>query len=141
MEYKKKYVSTQLNILKDSGLLRVVYALLLEALFIGFLIFVGLFTVETVLPTFVTVRFSLAKLLLGLIILSFVLVSLGRYLELSYSIHTKKIKPFFWLALFWSLGIFAVSLYKFPPIAIPIIVVGFLAVGYLFAKILLFEQK
>jgi hypothetical protein len=73
MEIIDNYLAKQLAPLKENGFLAVCYALLAEALFVGYLGFIALFTIETLLPTFVTVRFSLTKFLFILFLLSFVL--------------------------------------------------------------------
>jgi len=141
METIYKYFSSQLSQMKENGFLTVLYALLAEAVFIGFLFFVAFFTIETLLPTFVTVRFSLAKFLTSLMLLSFVLAFLGKYLGIEYSWNVKKNNPLFWLGILWAIGILALSLFKFPPVLIPFIIFGFGLAGYFFAKILLFEDK
>ncbi len=127
--------------LKENGFLAVCYALLAEALIIGYLGFTLLFTVETLLPTFVTARFSLTTFLFVLVLLSFILAALGRYLDISFEQKINKKSPMLWLGLFWMLGILAISLYKFPPLAIPIIIAGFFLIGFLFWKILFGEEK
>jgi hypothetical protein len=144
MEIIDNYLAKQLAPLKENGFLAVCYALLAEALFVGYLGFIALFTIETLLPTFVTVRFSLTKFLFILFLLSFVLTALGRYLDISFDWQMSKIdkkNPAIWLGLFWTLGILALSLYKFPLVTIPLIIAGFLLTGFLFWKILLNEEK
>lgn len=132
--------------LKKNGCLAICYALLAEALIIGYLGFIALFTVETFLPTFVTVRFSLTQFFLILFLLTFILIALGRYLDISFDWQRQmsgisKKNPGLWLGLVWALGILAISLYKFPPITIPIIIAGFFLTGYLFWKIFFGEEK
>lgn len=141
METLSKYFRNQYSQLKKDGFLTVLYALLAEALFIGFLFFAAFFTIETLLPTFVTVRFSLTKFLSCLVLLSFILAALGHSLEIEFPWKVKKGNPLFWLFSIWAIGILSLSLFKFPPFLIPIILIGFLFAGYLFAKILLFEDK
>lgn len=126
---------------KASGFLAVVYALLAEALFIGYLGFIGLFTIETLLPTFVTVRLSLTKFLFILVVLSVVLAAIGDTLDVSFRQTVSKKSPLLWIGLLWMLSILIVSLYKFPPLTIPIIVAGFFLVGFLFWNILFGEEE
>lgn len=129
------YLTKRLNPLKENGSLSVVYALLTEALLLGFIGFVVLFTIETLLPTFVTERFSLTKFFFVLFLLSFILITLGRYLNISFQQSINKKSPLLWLGLLWTLGILAISLYKFPLPIIPFIIAGFFLFGFLFWKI------
>lgn len=140
MEILNQYCTRQLARLKADGALAVFYALLAEALFLGYLGFIALFTVETLLPTFVTVRFSLTKFLFILFLLSFVLGLLGRYLDLHFSLTIRKKSPWLMLGLFWTLGILILSLYKFPPLVILILILGFACTGLLFWKIFFGEK-
>jgi hypothetical protein len=140
MQTINAYFSKHLALLKENGFLLVVYALLAEALLLGFGGFLTLFTVETLLPTFVTARFSLTKLLVVLVLFALTLGLLGRYLNISFPLLTKK-SPALWLGLLWMGGIFAISLYKFPLPVIPIIIAGFFLVIFLFYKIFLDEEK
>lgn len=141
METISAYLAKHLAPLKENGCLAVCYALLAEALIIGYLGFIALFTVETLLPTFVTVRFSLTQFFLILFLLSFVLIALGRYLNISFEWKINKKSPALWLGLLWTLCILAISLYKFPPLTIPLIITGFFLIGFLFWKIFLGEEK
>ena len=131
-----QYFIRHLKKMKQNGFLAVCYALLLEALLIGYLGFMALFTIEMILPTFVAARFSLTKFFFLLFLFSFVLTALGRYLDMSFEWKITKKNPLLWLGLLWALGILLLSLYKFPPIIIPIIILAFFAIGYLFWKIL-----
>lgn len=140
MTFLKNTVTPWLLRLHTDGTLRVVYALTVEALFIGYLFFAGLFTIETLLPTFVTVRFSLTKFFFVLIIGTMLLSLLGRSLALSFSWNITKRNPLLWLGILWSIGILTVSLMKFPPFLIPILVALFLLSGYLFWNIF-FEEN
>ena len=141
METLHQYCAKHLARLKVDGALAVAYALLAEALCLGYLGFIALFTVETLLPTFVTVRFSLTKFFFILFLLSFVLSLLGRYLDLSFAETINKKSPWLILGLLWTLGILMISLYKFPPITIPFILLGFFFTGFLFWKIFFGEEK
>lgn len=163
MEIFNKFFTPYITKLKENGFLTVCYALLLEALFIGYLGFIGLFTIEMLLPTFVSVRFSLTKFFFFLFLFSFVLTALGRYLNMNFEwkinpalsqdstpqqaaeysgkcgIHKKN--PTLWIGLLWTIGILLLSLYKFPLFIIPIIILAFFAIGYLFWKILFSDEK
>ena len=141
METLKIFFASHLITLKQNGLLTVCYALLAEALIIGFLGFGALFTIETLLPTFVTFRFSLTTFFSVLILLTFVQSALGHFLKISFEWKLSKKNPLLWLGIFWMLGILAISLYKFPPLTIPVIIAGFFLVGYLFWKIFFDTKK
>ena len=131
-----QYFIRHLKKMKQNGFLAVCYALLLEALLIGYLGFMALFTIEMLLPTFVSARFSLTKFFFLLFLFSFVLTALGRYLDMSFEWKITKKSPLLWLGFLWTLFILLLSLYKFPPFIIPIIILAFFAIGYLFWKIL-----
>lgn len=135
MQILSAYFTKQLALLKENGSLFVFYALVSEALLLGFIGFIALFTIETLLPTFITARFSLTKFFFFLFLLSFALALLGRYLNLSFQQQINKKNPLLWLGLLWMFGILALSLYKFPLPIIPIIIAGFFLVGFLFWKI------
>lgn len=130
---EKKYLL--LLRLRNEGVLHVIYALGVEALVIGFFFFAGLFTLETLLPTFVTVRLSLTKFFFALILASILLSLLGQFLSISLPTRLTKKSPLLWLGVLWSIGILVVSLMKFPPVLIPFLVIGFLLSGYLFWNI------
>src|SRR3989338_3613101 len=136
MESIKQKIENILRKWQEAGLLHVAYALLLEALIIGYLGFMALFTIEMLLPTFVSARFSLTKFFFLLFLFSFVLTALGRYLDMSFEWKITKKSPLLWLGFLWTLFILLLSLYKFPPFIIPIIILAFFAIGYLFWKIL-----
>lgn len=140
MEALEKLLAPYIATLKQNGLLTVCYALLAEALIIGFLGFGALFTIETLLPTFVTIRFSLTQFFSILILLTFVLSILGHFLDISFESKMNRKNPWLWIGLIWMLGILLISLYKFPPLTIPFIIAGFFLVGFLFYKIF-FEQE
>lgn len=133
-------VTKHLAALKENGSLSVLYALLAEALLLGYLGFITLFTLETLLPTFVTLRFSLTKFFLILFLFSFVLSLLGRYLGISFERKISKKNPWLALGFLWILGILSLSLYKFPTMIIIILLLGFFFTGFLFWKIL-FDDK
>lgn len=125
---------------RASGLLKVIYTLATEALLIGYVYFIGFFTIETLLPTFVTVRFSLTTFFFFLIIATMLLSLLGRFLALSFSWNINKKSPLLWLGLLWTLGIATISLIKFPLVLLLIIIALFFLSGYLFWNIF-FEKK
>lgn len=135
MELIQKKISDLLLRYKATGLLHVGYALLAEALIIGFIFFLGLFTIETLLPTFVTVRLSLTKFFFFLVTGTMMLSLLGHFLQISFPWNITKKNPLLWLGVIWSIGILALSLLKFPPLLIGSILLLFLVAGYLFWNI------
>lgn len=135
MELIQKKISDLLLRSKATGLLHVGYALLAEALIIGFVFFLGLFTIETLLPTFVTVRLSLTKFFFFLVIGTMMLSLLGHFLQVSFPWNITKKNPLLWLGVIWSIGILTLSLLKFPPLLIGSILLLFLVAGYLFWNI------
>lgn len=140
MDFLQKKLQAIFTQWRESGFLSVIYALLAEALLIGYLGFTALFTMETLLPTFVTARLSLAKFFAVLVLLSFALALLGRYLDIGFGWKTGKKNPLLWIGLLWTVAILAVSLYKFPIATIPVIIAGFLLVGFLFFRIFFSRQ-
>ena len=141
MALHNKHLTSLFLRLRDNGTLTLVYALLSEALFFGYLAFIGLFTLETLLPTFIMAHLSLAKFFFSLIIGTFLVSLLGNFLAMRFTWHFTKKSPLLWLATLWAAAILAVSLYKFPPLLIPLLIVGFLIVGYLFGKIIFSEKS
>ncbi len=135
MHFFDRYIMKHLEHFKKNGSLSVCYALGAEALLLGFIGFIGLFTLETLLPTFVTVHFSLTKFFFFLTLGCFALTLLGRYLDIHFTLPDNKKNPIMWMGILWAIGILGLSLYKFPLITIPPIILGFLAVGYLFWQI------
>ncbi|PIX90385.1 MAG: hypothetical protein COZ29_00310 [Candidatus Moranbacteria bacterium CG_4_10_14_3_um_filter_45_9] len=140
MENFTLYLSEKILYLKKNGVLTISYALLTEALFIGYLAFIALFTLEMLLPTFVTVRLNLTTFFFILFSFSFVLAFLGHILNLTFDQKIQKKNPLVWIGLFWTIGILILSLPHFPPLLIPFIIITFLLIGYLFWKIFFDER-
>jgi len=141
MDFLLKKFTPSLERWRTSGILHVVYALAVEALIIGYFYFAGFFTIETLLPTFVTIRFSLAKFLFILMLSTFATALLGRYLDITFSWNITKKSPLLWLGILWAIGILSVSLVKFPLPLIPVFIAGFLLSGYLFWNIFFEKEK
>ena len=140
MEFIQKKFVMLLESWRESELLSVIYALAAEALFIGYFYFIGFFTIETLLPTFVTVRFSLTKFFFVLIVMTMLLALLGRFLKVTFPWNITKKSPLLWLGILWGISILAISLIKFPFIFIPIIIALFAIAGYLFWSISIEEK-
>jgi hypothetical protein len=135
METPRQYIITLFNTWKSLGILSVVYALLAEALLIGYVTFAGLFTIETILPTFISVRLSLTAFLALLFISSFLLAILGRFLDLDFTSGLRRRNPLLSIGILWMTSILALSLYKFPLFLIPILILAFLGIGFLFLSL------
>lgn len=135
MEFIQKKIRDLLLRYKTTGTLHVGYALLAEVLIIGFVFFLGLFTIETLLPTFVTVRLSLTKFFFFLVIGTMILSLLGHFLQISFPWNITKKNLLLWAGVLWSIGILTLSLLKFPPLLIGCILLLFLVAGYLFWNI------
>lgn len=126
--------------LETRGYLTVVFLLLAEGLAIGFVIFAGLFTLEMLLPTFVTARISLAGFLTVLLLLLLLLLALGERLKLSFSLLRRP--PTITIVFFalWSLGLLIIGLRAFPLWSI-IVLITLLGVSLtLFGRLLLFPS-
>lgn len=132
-------LSEQLVRFKKNGILAVCYALLLEFLFIGYLGFAVLFTLEMLLPTFVTARLSLTKFFFFLLSFSFILTFFGSVLDTHFPWNIQRNHPLLWISFLWVLSLLVLSLLDFPPLFIPLIIVAFLSIGFLFWKIF-FEE-
>jgi hypothetical protein len=141
MSILNQKIKTAFEKWRVSGSLSVAYALLAEALLIGFVTFAGLFTIETILPTFISVRLNLTAFLALLLIGSFLLATLGRFLNIDFPSGLRWRNPFLWIGIVWTIGILAVSLYKFPLFLIPILILTFLGIGYLFSRIFFGEKE
>ncbi|MEI8097003.1 MAG: hypothetical protein WCG73_02770 [Candidatus Moraniibacteriota bacterium] len=135
MKNLTRYITERLIHFKKNGVLVVLYALIVEALFIGYLAFATLFTLEMILPFFISAHLSLTKFFFALFLASFVLTLLGRILDLNFQWNINKKNPLLWIAFLWTVSIFGLSLFNFPPFIIPLIIIAFLFVGFLFWKI------
>lgn len=135
MKNLTRYITERLIHFKKNGILIVLYALLVEALFIGYLAFASLFSLEMILPFFISAHLSLTKFFFVLFLASFALTLLGRILDLRFRWNVHKKNPLLWIGFLWATVIFALSLYNFPPFTIPFIIVTFFLVGFLFWKI------
>lgn len=141
MKNPTQYLAERLLHLKETGMLIVFYSLLVEALFIGYLAFVSLFSLEILLPLFVSVHLSLSKFFFVLLFASFALTLLGHILDLHFDWKIHKKNPLLWIGFLWATVIFILSLYNFPPFIIPFIVISFFFVGFLFWKIFFGENS
>lgn len=140
MEKLVFFLTRHLARLKTNGVLTVVYALLTEALFVGYICFATLLTIETLALVYVTVKLSLTIFFSILFFFSFVLALLGRYLDLGFDWNIHKKSPLVWFGLLWFVGTLLISILDFPPLLIPIIIAAFFLIGFLFWKIFFGEE-
>lgn len=140
MSYIHKLIQSILHY-KENGVLTLLFNILVEFLFIGYIGFLSLFTLEMILPLFVTSHISLTKLFIILSSLSFFTLILGRIIEENFEIYLNKKNPFLWMGLLLALGIFSLSLFQFPLGTIPFILIAFFTVLWFLWDIFFLEHK
>lgn len=107
-------LSQILNQWTERGYLHVASALLFEFLIAGFVVFAALFTFETLLPTSVMPRLSLAKLLFALLMLLALLGAINRRAGIVFSDTFPLAHPLVIMAGIWGVLVMLVSSYRFP---------------------------
>ncbi|TXH02419.1 MAG: hypothetical protein E6R05_04205 [Candidatus Moraniibacteriota bacterium] len=118
---------------KANGKLAIFAALLLELLIVLWLSFLALFALETLLPTFVTVRLSLTNFLAFLLLTTVFYLFFERQLDLP----TEETKTPRWLTVgVWTFGFFiiALSLARFSIIGVLIFLIAYLLLTWLLTK-------
>lgn len=118
---------------KHSGMLALVAALLFELLVVLWLSFLALFSLETLLPTFVTVRLSLTNFLAVLILGTLLYLSLEQKISDNHSVDTNtKLERWIRIGL-WVFGalLLLLSLARFSLIGVIIFFFGYLALLWL----------
>lgn len=122
---------------KANGKLAIFATLLLELLIVLWFSFLALFALETLLPTFVTVRLSLTNFLAFLILTTIFYLLLERQLDLP----TEETKTPRWLSggvMIFGLVLIALSLARFPLMGVIIFLVSYLSLWWLLTR---FIQK
>ncbi len=122
--------------LKHHRMTPVFFALFTEFLILALLGFITLFSIETLLPTFVSARINLSLIFGG--ILSLFILHHALSVWLSQSIHPPKrwiIRSLIAILGLWGATLVFLSLLKFPIPAAAIIVSICILLGYLFRKI------
>ncbi len=127
--------------LKASGYANILYALLVEGIFLLLFAFATLFTLEMILPGIISSRFVLAKFLISIILLLVGTGFFGKLLGLRFPISFSIPKPILFLAFLWALSLLTLSLLKFPVWSIPIILLAFVGIGYSFFLLLFGTKK
>ncbi|MFA9262361.1 MAG: hypothetical protein ACEQSB_03335 [Undibacterium sp.] len=129
--------TTLLERSKKNGSLAIGANLLFDIVLLGWLAFAGLYSIEVLLPTFVTARLSLVKFSVILIGLTALLAVTGKSLP-----HTSRITEraphihrwLFFVTIAFILGILTLAHYRFPWWTIPISVGSYAATSYVFWK-------
>lgn len=121
---------------KENGRLAVAANLLFDIVFAGWIAFAGLYALEVLLPTFVMARLSLVKFALLLLILTSLLVWLGKTLEIktAATANRKLSRPFLISLTLISAGIIALAHFRFPWWSIPVAILGYGLVLRLFMR-------
>lgn len=108
-------LNNKLALLKTTGWLTVLAALLFELLLALWVIFLGLFFLETLLPTFITIRLSLTTFLSFLLLLTTLYLAIEQYLALPISPNNSRTPRFFsWGIFFSGFVLIVLSLARFP---------------------------
>ncbi|TXH01986.1 MAG: hypothetical protein E6P95_00810 [Candidatus Moraniibacteriota bacterium] len=108
-------LNNKLALLKITGWLTVLAALLFELLLALWVIFLGLFFLETLLPTFITIRLSLTTFLSFLLLLTTLYLTIEQYLALPTSPNNSRTPRFIsWGIFFSGFVLIVLSLARFP---------------------------
>ncbi|NTW90039.1 MAG: hypothetical protein HGB37_03990 [Candidatus Moranbacteria bacterium] len=119
----------------------VLYALLLETTELGLFAFVGLLTIEAVLPGIISMRLNMSLPFAGILIIFAAAAALGRRLGISFPFAPDKKSPLTWIGISWLAFLLTLSTIRFPYWSIPIIVGGMFAAAHLFWKLLFRSEK
>lgn len=133
--HPKEYLLQKINHWENSGYLTLVWALLFEMLLFGFLGFAGLYTLEVLLPTFITARISLTKVFFFLLLGISLLAWIGAKLNLEFPKHSPQKSPLIWMVLIWSIALLLISMIKLPLWSIPIFLTATIGIILLFSKL------
>ncbi len=136
----KEYFTNTIDLWKETGSLALVWTLLFEVLVVGYIGFAGLYTLEVLLPTFITARLSLTKVFFFLLLGTSILAWLGAKLELDFPKESLWKSPSLWITILWGVGLLLISLIKLPLWSIPIFFGATLGMIFLFLKLLFFQD-
>lgn len=126
---------------KENGILTLLFNILIEFLFIGYIGFIALFGIETILPLFITSHISLTKLFIILSLLSFCTIFIGHIIEQDFDIRFNKKNPILWIGLFFLLGILLLSILRFPLGTLPFILTAFFILLWIIWNIFFTENE
>lgn len=136
----QNWITPKINQWKQSGRLAIVAALLFELLLVLWIGFFVLFALETLLPTFITVRLSLANLLALLVLGTVLYFSLERQVDVPPEETTTP--PFLTLGA-WGFGfsLIALSLARFTLAGVIIFLAAYLILWWLLKRFLRLKEK
>lgn len=129
----RNFIQQKFDYWKVNGKLAIFAALLLELIIVLWLSFLALFALETLLPTFVTVRLSLTNFLAFLLLTTIFYLFLERQLDLP----TEETKTPRWLTVgVWGFGFFiiALSLARFSIIGVLIFLIAYFLLTWTFVR-------
>ena len=121
---------------KQSGMLAIVAALLFELLVVLWLSFLALFSLETLLPTFITIRLSLTNFLTVLILGTLLYLSLEQKISSDPGVNTDS-KLERWLSIgLWVFGaiLLLLSLARFSLVGVIVFFLSYLALLWLLKR-------
>ncbi len=136
----QNWITPKINQWKQSGRLAIVAALLFELLTVLWLSFFFLFALETLLPTFITIRLSLANFLALLILTTIFYLFLERQLGLP-EVETKTPR---WLSVgtwFFGFILIALSLARFTVIGVIVFLIAYLLLWQLLKHFLSLKEE
>lgn len=134
-------ISPLLKTWKESGILAFGYSLLVELLALLYLLFLGLFTLEILLPGFVSVRINMAVFLATLIILTAGTAMLGRFLGAHFPATAPYEKLIVGTVIAWGIGIIGIALISFPWWSLAVLLAFSMAILFFLRSILLEEDS
>ncbi|MGK2848969.1 MAG: hypothetical protein ACSLEX_02785 [Minisyncoccota bacterium] len=126
--------------LKKNGGLTVSYALLAEALILGYTGFFLLLMLEILFPTLIADRINLSLAFAILMFFSLVLGALGQALDVHFTPTIHKKSPLLWIGLFLIFSVSMISLYTFPWPIMLLVTLSLLWISQLFWRTLI-NQK
>lgn len=132
---------SRLKTWKESGILAFAYSLLVELLMLLYLLFLGLFTLEILLPGFVSVRINMAIFLATLILLTMATAMLGRFLGAHFPATASYEKLILSTLIAWGTGIIGISLISFPWWSLAVLLALSLAILFFLRDIFLEEKS
>lgn len=127
------WLHQQMNIWKANGSVAIASALLFELLVVLWLGFFMLFALETLLPTFVTIRLSLSNFLAFLILTTIFYLFLERQLD---DIPSQTKTPRWLTVGVWGFGVILISLSfaRFPLMGVVIFLVSYLCLTWVLSR-------
>lgn len=141
MKTPKSYCQDLLRKIETDERSLVWLALLLELLLVSYLAFLALFTLEMLLPGFVSTKISLVKFLSVLVLCSFAALGLARVLQVRFPSALPCRKSLGIATGLWFAGIMLLAFLEFPLWTVPLLVVSQLIILYLFARLFFSDES